>query len=115
MKKQIAKPKDDTLTLSTFLNVITDLKQTLVSKTDLKEALRDYPTKEDLKEALEDYPTKEEVKLIVRGELTRCATKKDVVDLGESLLQAIEETEVTLKKNIVSHEKRITALETAKN
>ena len=45
--------------LSEQIGVITDI---MVTKQDLTEALKDYPTKQDLKDALGNHPTKQDLK-----------------------------------------------------
>ncbi len=121
MKKQ----EEKVLTEKVFIQTIRELREVFATKEDLKnelkrfatkEDLERFATKEDLREELKAYATKEDLeRFATKEELKRFATKKDLEDMQNSLLDAIEGTDSFTRKKLSDHEKRITALETSKN
>ncbi len=73
----LAEPQAEAI-VSAFSTVFQDM----VTKDDLKAALKDYPTKEelraDLKAALKDYPTKEELRADLKAALKDYPTKEEL-------------------------------------
>lgn len=113
MKKQ----GDKVLTEKVFVDTIKELRDHFASKEDVRVIVSNE---------LAGYATKEDVSVIIRGELKDYATKEDLkkefknfakTELGvtETLLDAIEGSDKDSGLKFSNHEKRITALEHAKN
>lgn len=94
MKKQ----NDKVLTEKVFIDTIRELRETFASKKDL-EALA---TKDDLKNLVTKEDLKQEFKNFAETELN---------SVSEQIMNAIEATD----KEVKNHERRISALEHAKN
>ncbi len=73
------------------------------TKKDLAAALKEYPTKEDLAAALTGYPTKQDLtktleKYATKRDLEKYATKQDLTEMTDLILEAISTPFSALEK-----------------
>lgn len=80
-----------------IMEVLLDMDERMVTKEDLTEALKDYPTKADLSETLKDFAKKADLERF----------KEEILDEVRPIGKAVDKDAVT----VVDHGKRIVVLE----
>ncbi len=80
-----------------IMGVLLDMDERMVTKEDLTEALKDYPTKADLSETLKDFAKKSDLERF----------KEEILDEVRPLSKALDKD----SKTVIDHGRRITVLE----